>query len=54
MVMQANILYSPASGANRATGGGSMETQGRHLTRASVPVIISTAHPYKQNAYLHL
>lgn len=42
MVMQANILYSPASGATPATGGGSMETEGTPQPRPSVSVIIPT------------
>jgi glycosyltransferase involved in cell wall biosynthesis len=45
MVMQADILYSPASGATSVTGGGSMEKAGAGVSTsklASVSVIIPT------------
>lgn len=45
MVMQADILFAPAHGADSATGGGSMEMEAagaRTHTRASVSVIIPT------------
>jgi hypothetical protein len=42
MVMQANILYSPASGTTSVTGGGSMETKGGNVPRAFVAVNIPT------------